>query len=384
MVMRRTNRVLAGLFLLLLWLPLLDSVFHFDWTASLNENRRMAEWPGLPKSWHGLQDYAGGLEAYYNDHFGCRKCLVQWHNKLKWSLFREKIAGDVRLLPGKDGWLYYTEGDMVDHYTGELQFTPEQLHDWQVLLEKRRDWLAKRGIKYLFVVAPDKHTIYPEYLPDWIKKVRPQTKLDQFIAYMQEHSTVPVLDVRDVILAAKKNHPVYMRTDTHWNDIGAFVAYQKLVESMARQLPALKLEPLPLASFDLTNQLMPGGDLARSLGLSMTESNAWFLIPKPGLPSFTITQPPAEHPTEPVFSTNALAQGRLVIFHDSFAVNDTYAGTWSPFLGYHFNRITYLWQYNLDTAWIERDKPDIVVTEMVERFFNIDDPEKMLAREALN
>jgi len=251
-------------------------------------------------------------------------------------------------------------------------------------LEKRRDWLAKRGIKYLFVVAPDKHTIYPEYLPDWIKKVRPQTKLDQFIAYMREHSTVPLLDVRDVILAAKKNHPVYMRTDTHWNDIGAFVAYQKLVESMARQLPALKLEPLPLASFDLTNRLMPGGDLARSLGLSMTESNAWFLIPKPGLPSFTITQPPAEHPTEPVFSTNALAQGRLVIFHDSFAVNDTYAGTWSPFLGYHFNRITYLWQYNLDTAWIERDKPDIVVTEMVERFFNIDDPEKMLAREALN
>jgi len=112
--------------------------------------------------------------------------------------------------------------------------------------------------------------------------------------------------------------------------------------------------------------------------LSMTESNAWFLIPKPGLPSFTITQPPAEHPTEPVFSTNVLTQGRLIIFRDSFAI------AWTPFLGYHFNRITYLWQYNLDTAWIERDKPDIVVTEMVERLFNIDDPKKMLAKEALN
>ena len=377
MVMRRTNRALAGLFMLLLWLPMLDSIFHFDWTASRSENRRMAEWPEFPKSWHGLQDYTGGLEAYYNDHFGCRKCLVQWHNKLKWSLFREKTAG-LRPLPGQDGWLYYNECDMVDHYTGELQFTPERLHDWQVLLEKRRDWLAKRGIKYLFVVAPDKHTIYPEYLPDWIKKVRPHTKLDQFIAYMREHSTVPVLDVRDVVLAAKKNHPVYMRTDTHWNDIGGFVAYQKLVESMAQQLPALKLKPLPLASFNLTNQLMPGGDLATLLGLSMTESNAWFLIPKPGLPSFTITQPPAEHPTEPVFSTNVLTQGRLIIFRDSFAI------AWTPFLGYHFNRITYLWQYNLDTAWIERDKPDIVVTEMVERLFNIDDPKKMLAKEALN
>ncbi|MEI9865253.1 MAG: hypothetical protein WDN00_12025 [Limisphaerales bacterium] len=45
--------------------------------------------------------------------------------------------------------------------------------------KKRRDWLAKRGIAYLFVVAPDKHSIYPEELPGWAVKVRPQTKLDQ-------------------------------------------------------------------------------------------------------------------------------------------------------------------------------------------------------------
>ncbi len=106
---------------------------------------------------------------------------------------------------------------MIDHYSGQLQFTPEQLHDWQVLLEKRRDWLARRGIAYVFVVAPDKHTIYPEELPNWVTKVRPQTKLDQFYDYMHAHSTVPVLDLREIVRGGKKTCPTYFQTDTHWN-----------------------------------------------------------------------------------------------------------------------------------------------------------------------
>jgi alginate O-acetyltransferase complex protein AlgJ len=373
---RWTNVILIALFMALLWLPGLDSVFHFDWTPPRSENRAIAAYPKFQPGWHGMQAYVVGLEAYFNDHFGCRKCLVQWNNKLRWSLFKEQNTRGV--LVGKDGWLFMTEAQMIDHYSGQLQFTPTQLHDWQVLLEKRRDWLARRGIPYLFVVAPDKQTIYPEDLPDWITKVRPQTKLDQFFTYMHAHSTVPVLDLRNVVRDAKQMSPTYLKTDTHWNFIGGFAAYQELVQTLAHQVPAMKLEPMPLASFRLTNWLTPGGDLARILGLSMSESNAYFLMPNPELPQFITKLPPPDHPKEPAFSNNPKVKGNLILFHDSFA------GAWIPFLGYHFNRITYLWQYDLDPVWIERDKPDVVVTEMLERFFNISDPKKMMAKEALN
>ena len=200
--MRWVNVVLIGLFTAMLWLPALDAFCHIDWTRPRNENRAMAVFPKPPTGWHGLQVYVGGLEAYFNDHFGFRKCLVQWNYKFRAKVFKDKNTRDV--LIGKNGWLFYAAGDAIDHYSGLLQFTPQQLHDWQVLLERRRDWLARRGIAYLFVVTPDKHTIYPEELPDWVVKVHPQTKLDQFIAYMHEHSAVPILDLREVVRNAKE------------------------------------------------------------------------------------------------------------------------------------------------------------------------------------
>jgi len=283
---------------------------------------------------------------------------------------------------GKEGWQFYTAHQMIDHYTGLRQFTPEQLHDWQVLLEKRRDWLARRGIAYLFVVTPDKHTIYPEYLPDWLVKARAgQTKLDQFVAYMREHSTVPVLDQRQVVLDAKDVCPTFFKTDVHWNFFGAFVAYQELMQTLAKQRPDLD-KPLPFSAFTLTNRIQPemavGGDLAKILGLRMTESNSYCLFPKPGLPKFTRKIGPPDRPKEPKFTDNPQARGQLIIFQDSFAMN------WIEFLGYHFNHVTYLWQYELNPAYIEQHKPDIVVNEMNERFFNVEDPKKLMAQEALN
>jgi len=372
---RGSNIVLIGLFVTLLWLPTLDAFFHIDWTPPRSENRAMAAFPKFQPVSLGLGVYLAGLDAYFNDHFGCRKCLVQWNNRLRWSLFKDR---NTSVLVGKANWLFTTEMQMIDHYTGQLQFTPEQLRDWQVLLEKRRDWLARRGISYLFVVAPDKQSIYSKELPDWAVKVRPQTKLDQFYAYMHAHSTVPVLDLRGVVRDARQTCPTYFKTDTHWNMFGGFMAYQELIRNLATVAPALKLEPLPLASFTLTNHPEPGMDLARILGLSMAESNAFSLIPKPGLPQFTTKLARPDHPMEPQFINNPQAQGRMIVFQDSFAMS------WISFLGYHFNQVTYLWEYDLDPVWIEREKPDIVVSEMVERFFNIGDPKKLMAKEALN
>jgi len=380
---RWTNTILIGLFMTMLWLPMLDSVFHFDWAPPSTENRAMASFPKPPAGWRQLQTYVAGLEAYFNDHFGCRRCLVQWFNKVRWSVFKVGNASEV--LVGKDGWLFYTHAQMIDNYTGFLQFTPERLHEWKVLLEKRRDWLARRGIAYLFVVTADKHTVYPEELPDWVKKVRPQTKLDQFVAYMRTNSTVPVLVQRDVLVRVKQTlptYPTYYKTDVHWNAFGGFVAYQELMKTLAQQRPGL--EPLPLDTFTFTNvipahgELAKGGDMAKILGLQMTESNYFELTPNVELPNFTTQQPSFEHVHDPRCTVNPQAKGRMVVFHDSFGLS------WMPYLGYHFNQINYFWQYDLNPAVVEQYKPDIVINEMNERFFNTENPVKLMAKEGLN
>jgi alginate O-acetyltransferase complex protein AlgJ len=373
---RWPDHLLIVTFVFFLLLPLLDLVFHLDPTRPPSENRLLAALPAPPTGMAGLKTYTAGWEAYFNDHFGFRKVLVMWHNKMKWSLFKEKNAREV--LIGTDGWMFMTGNQMVEHFRGALQLTDQELSDWQHLLEHRRDWLAQRGIKYIFVLAPDKQSIYPEYLPGWLKDLGGRTKADQFFAYMKAHSTVPVLDLRPVLLAAKKETPVFQKTDTHWNEFGAFVACEALIRTLNQsRLPGLVL--LTADSFDRTHRIKPGGDLTKLLGvrISMNESNAIFLNPKPGLPPLETFEPSGQNEKDPAFSKNSDAHGLAIVYQDSFA------RYWIPFLGYDFGEVDYVWQYNFDAPEIERKKPVIIVNEMVERFFDVTDPKKLSKLDAL-
>ncbi len=366
-VTQGTNVVLIALFMVMLWLPTLDTFFHMDHTSSFNEKRQMARFPQLEPGMVGLKKYIAGLETCFNDHFGYRKRLIHWHNNWKYLLFCDKIGTDVMI--GRDDWLFYTVYEMVEHYRGVRRFAPQDLLDWQTLLEHRRDWLVQHGIKYVFVVAPDKQTIYSEQLPSWLTKVRPDTKLDQFLAHMRAHSTVDVLDIRPALRDARRIAPTYFKTDTHWNLFGGFVACQEIVKNLSPPPPGL--EPLSLDSFEQENKLTHGGDLVNMLGLDIaeiTEDNSIFFRPKTNLP-------PLEMGAN--FTRNSKARGSAIVFHDSFG------DAMKPFLGYSFGKVVYLGQHELDAGSIEREKPAIVISEMVEREFNVVDPNRLRAKEAL-
>jgi alginate O-acetyltransferase complex protein AlgJ len=363
-----TNTVLIALFMVMLWLPTLDTFFHLDHASSFNEKRPMARFPQLKPGMIGLKEYIAGLEACFNDRFGCRKRLIHWHNNWKYLLFRDKIGTNVII--GRDDWLFYTDADMVDHYRGVRQFAPQDLLDWQTLLEHRRDWLAQRGIQYVFFVAPDKQSVYSEKLPAWLVKVRPDTKLDQFLAHMRAQSTVDVLDLRPALRDARRIAPTYYKTDTHWNLFGGFAACQEIVKKLSQQQPGL--EPLSLNSFEQQNKLTPGGDLANMLGLDIaeiTEDNTILFTPKTNMPHLEMGAN---------LTINSEAQKSVIVFHDSFG------DALEPFLGYSFGKVIYLGQHELDAGSIEREKPAIVISEMVEREFNVMDPNRLRAKEALN
>jgi hypothetical protein len=378
----------VAIFLGFLWLPTVDYVCHVDWTPPPEENRLLAPKPRLAQmDLDGLQKFLAATESYFDDHFGFRKRLVRWCQQWKQRLYHNR---DVFLvLTGQHGWLFTTDRQMLDHYLGLDLFTPPQLQSWQRLLEKRRDWLAARGIQYLFVIPPDKHTIYPEYLPAWVVQTTPavrQTKLDQFLQYMQAHSTVPILDLRPALLAGKKIAPTYLQNDTHWNQFGGFLAAQALIAALSRQTP--DLPPLRLEDFYWTNVPATGGDLSNLLGEHPPEPNRFDFKPKPPLrlpPSRELTNIVRNWNPRDTTKVNHLvenaglpAQPDAVIFHDSFGL------AWLPFLGLSFHRIVFVWEdKEFNARVIEAYHPRIVVNEMLERMFNTEDPEALSAMEAL-
>jgi alginate O-acetyltransferase complex protein AlgJ len=368
-------------FLGLLWLPTLDHFFKLDHAEAPGENRLPAKWPAF-KGLGQSRDFITGVESYFNDHFGFRKRLVRLHNHWKVQLFRDPGSKDV--LIGRDGWLYYSGDRMIAHYTSTEVWSQQDLENWRRLLERRRDWLAARGAKYLLALAPDKHRVYSEYLPDWLERGAQPGKVQQLVDYMKAHSTVEVLDLTQVLMEAKKTRVDYLQTDTHWNMFGGFVSYRAMVEALSRQLPGLT--PLPLDTFSWKPGAPQQGDLARILGRpeAYPEKECVTCVALKPFEAPKVLYDPVRFPhqgpqeTRPCYTLNPEGSGKAMVFHDSFAC------AWYGFLGQHFREVVYVWQYEWNAALIEREKPDVVIDQILERFFNVQDPLALARKDQLS
>jgi hypothetical protein len=375
--------IIAG-FLLLLAAPAADKFFHLDHSRLTGENRLPAPAPDPADLRAGrIQKYLVAGEAYFNDHFGFRNQLVRWFQNWRLGLFHDHSVYSVVI--GPNHWLFIGEEQMVEHFIGLRKFTPEELSAWQKLLERRRDWLAARGIKYLFVVPPDKQDIYPEELPAWLRNAVPagrETKLDQFLKFMRAHSTVEILDLRAPLLAAKPTAPMYFQNDTHWNQIGGFLGCQELVKALTRQFP--DLPPLRSEDFRWTNVPATGGDLSRMIGADLTEKNSFKLLAQPSVTMpvvQTTTNLPAgwdPHKSCAISDNVAPLTETAMVFHDSFGM------FWRPVLGCCFKRVWYLAESrDFRSQFILENHPSVVINEILERYFNTADPQLLLAHDGL-
>ena len=380
----QADLILIGVFWLLLWAPSLDTVFRVDHSRQPGENRLPAQFP-IWDHVHpaAVQRYLTGLDNYFADHFGFRNKLIRWFQNLKISLFHDRSVYNV--IAGQHGWLFSSDLKMIEHYLGIARFTSGELEQWQSLLEKRRDWLAKQGIEYLFVIPPDKQSIYPEELPQWLLNATPTNrscKLDQFLQHMAKNSTIRILDLRPPLLDAKNVRPTYLKNDSHWNLYGGFIACQELIKVLSR--PFADLPPLLISDFAWSNAPATGGDLARILGSEFPDQNLFQVTPGNGLV-----------PLATVLATNIDSvwdQHRMVVITENpsprarsaMVFNDSYGDALHPFLGYSFKRVVYVHDNReFNPSAILANKPDVVISEMLQRYFNTLSPVELLAKEPL-
>ncbi|MGD0137897.1 MAG: hypothetical protein ABSD28_03410 [Tepidisphaeraceae bacterium] len=361
-------RVLAGLFLASLFLPLIGACLHWDPAGKSNENRRLAEPPSLPNSFNAFSRYSDRWLSFFRDHFGFRNTLIRAVAVTRFHGLRDEMDGNVVI--GKDGWLFLrSEGDEnFIAYRGLNPLSSDQLDAWQNVLEKRNAWLAARGIPFLVVVPPNKETIYPEYLPSELTPVRPESsRLDQLVDRLrQSHSPVHFLDLRPALLAAKPSGLLYHRTDTHWNDSGAFVGYRQIIRAVQALLPQWKIVPQTLDDFTVGPPGPEVGDLARMMDMPDQYTDRGFpLIRKryyPVAPELSNTH------SVVVIDNDGPKLPRLVFYRDSFAIGLV------PMLGPHFSRIAYAFEETMDPALIRVTKPDLVIDEFLERNLYLNPP----------
>jgi alginate O-acetyltransferase complex protein AlgJ len=355
---RAYRRGLVAVFALAITVPLVGTVVTAGEGVTLEDNRVPAPWPVRPHDLASLAAWPEQFTKYFADHFAFRAHLVRWQARLRVGWLRSSPTPDVLL--GTEGWLFYGADGAVEEYTAARPFSARELDEWRDTLQHTQDWLDRRGIGYAFVVAPDKHWVYPEHMPGGLNR-REGARVDQLLAHLRTRSTVRTVDVRDVLRAAARDERLYHRTDTHWNDLGAFLAYQQV---MARVGPPLGLRPRTREQMELRIVGRDGMDLAGMLGLRrVTTEEDLQLEPMGGRVARVVEPGGASRGMmyERVVTEGPADGPRALVFRDSFG------SAMIPFLSEHFSRAVYVWQNNFDPNYVDTERPAVVIQEWVGR-----------------
>ena len=361
------STMLIAIFLISLTLPLAVSIFQPDKKISIFEKRRLNQLPPIPRTIPHFLAFPERFDDYYADQFGFREMLGQFYYKIDRRLNSGKTLKNLTI--GKDDWLFLGSNspgfsrfnDPIGDYLNINRFTPDSLRDFGRSIEATHKFLENQGIRYLFVIAPNKHTIYPDKLPDSLVKQHPTSATDQLLAYLRESTKVTTIDLRPALRIARQEHEIYFRYDSHWNQYGANIAQYEIIKPLENWFPnSIRAQKLPWDRFKI--QIKKGGDLATlAKQPDKTEKEPIPTFDTPCDP-FAETAQASRGQTQTVFCESA--KHSVLIFRDSFFT------ALQPYVSRHFHRATYVWN-RLHPALLKKHiadhKPDVVIEELVER-----------------
>lgn len=301
--------------------------------------------------------------------FRWRRSLINLSASLRLNLGDRVFSSAII---GKDGWIFYADEASIQDYQNSNPLRKKTLLFFQERLGQLSNDLEKDGILLLVVIPPNKSTIYPQYMPDEIPVLGDKSRLDQFIEQMNIDGGINVIDLRPALLDASRNQDVYFKVDTHWNDIGAYYGYYEIIKFLSEY--DSRLTPHSLSDYEYSYQGdLVNPDLPKVLGIPPLVEEYWTL---------TLESPSQKTQTKRLNLTNGGHVSKmtgqndqlpsLLVFHDSFY---SARSSLSHFMEPHFREITGV-LFNSDQGiwsldWIQQEKPDIVIIELVERNFDV-------------
>lgn len=254
----------------------------------------------------------------------------------------------VSALVGLDGWLFL-DGDRnrsTAQLVGELVMSDSDRQGWQIYHRDLAALAAGLGCDQAFLIAPGKASIYTEYHPD---RDRADPAVDRFTAAFPQS-----IHPRTLLREARGTMETFPKTNTHWNEWGAYLAVKQVMERLGRPVPEL-----PLAEF----QAIPGhiGDLGSKLSPVVTADTIHhcadgqeFLVYHNGIPNNGRIW--GFENSAPVYDQTCL------VFGDSFFVNA------AKFMAKWFRRLVFVHSTAIDASIARREQPNVIIAEVAERF----------------
>ena len=293
--------------------------------------------------------------------------LIEKYRKFKFDIGDNVFSSAV---VGKEGWLFFAGEMSLQNYQKSDPLNVSNTKKLVAILSQMDAAVKEYGGTFLVVIPPDKSTIYPQYMPDEIPVIGNTTSLDRLKERVEKNSDLRLLDLRPVLLQASNSSQVYYKTDTHWNCVGAFYAYQEILSAVSEDYPNIKT--YTIEDFDINSYEWSDFDIAKMMAAKVVDSGVSF-VPRFETKISLDTDYGSRYDISSLKVVTNLTkndQPDLMIFHDSF-----YDACLYNFFEPTFGRTISMRYLDVELAAvldvIQKEKPKIVVVEFVERLIEV-------------
>ena len=245
---------------------------------------------------------------------------------------------------GKDGWLFYRE--TLDDYLHTDPLTERELFGAARTLALLSEYAQSRGASLTFTVAPNKASLYPQYLPYVGIPLNGEDDIDRLVPLLEEQG----VKYADLFFPFREQEQVlYHAADSHWTRRGAALAHDALSNALGLENRVEWFtQPGQTAKThrgDLYEMLYPTG--------SALEGETQF--------AFTYVRPIRGPEDQRIQTENSAQTGSLLMFRDSFG------NTLFPFMAEDFAQAAFSRSMPYQMALLDETGADTVLIELVER-----------------
>lgn len=308
---------------------------HGNASADADVTAQETVQPQFMRMQEKLNDFTGRLFA--------RQKLIALNTELTSRLTGGTYMESTQVLLGKDDWLFYKtqlDGHPIWDYMGINHFTEDELAAMAANLTQMRDYFEKeRGIDFYLTALPNKEIVYEEYMPDTIARVNEVSRGEQVAEYMWANTDLVYVFPKQALSEAKEQYQVYYKTDTHWNQIGAFVGMQEIF----REAYGTHAD-IDSVVFRVDSETF-SGDLATIAGV-----NDQYAID-----------------TVYAFERESADPAQ---YRDEVAlvVGDSFSGFLSAIAKGYYKEVYWIYTKEFTMDMVEEYQPDVIIWETVERF----------------
>ncbi len=220
----RIDIVFLVIFFILLFMPMLK----IDQSAkSKLENRKLAKYVPLLKKGKVNTDYGKNFERWFSDRCQGRYLLLKTYKELNYRLRKYYYFKDAYCF--NNGW-------MCGYNLSLDKKKFPAIRDGIISLQK---FCEQYGIQPYILIPPPKYTHIRDEV--YFKNITVQDELSRLKVFLEETTNIPIVYPLEKSLEKHKTDFVYFKTDHHWTESGAYLAYSELINEMQKCFPEIPM-----------------------------------------------------------------------------------------------------------------------------------------------